>query len=46
MSTTGEKPGIGTYKCTNCGTIVRLDDSGDTLPPCPKCRNTEFVKIS
>lgn len=46
MPTTAEKPGIGTYKCTNCGTIVRLDDSDDTLPPCPKCNNTEFDNFS
>ena len=46
MPTTGEKPGVGTYKCTNCGTIVRLDDPDDTLPPCPKCGKTEFEKIS
>lgn len=41
---TGEKPGIGTYTCTHCGTKVRLDDSTDTLPPCPKCSNTQFTK--
>lgn len=46
MPTTGEKPGIGTYKCLNCGTTVTLDDSSDTLPPCPKCNNTNFYKIS
>lgn len=42
MSTTGEKPGIGTYTCTNCGQRVRLDDSTDTLPPCPKCDGTNY----
>ena len=46
MPTLGEKPGIGVYKCTNCVTIVRLDDPDDTLPPCPKCKNTEFVRVS
>lgn len=46
MPTTGEKPGFGSYECTNCGTIVRLDDPDDTLPPCPKCNNTEFDKVS
>jgi len=46
MPTTGEKPGIGTYKCTNCGTTVTLNDQSDTLPPCPSCDNTEFVKVS
>ena len=41
---TGEKPGIGTYTCTNCGQQVYLNDSNDTLPPCPKCANTKFTK--
>jgi DNA-directed RNA polymerase subunit RPC12/RpoP len=44
MSTTGTKPGNGTYQCTKCGQIVVLDDKNDTLPPCPKCNNTAFVK--
>ena len=44
MYTTGEKPGIGTYKCTICGQTVMLDDSTDTLPPCPKCNNTTYTK--
>lgn len=35
MHSTGEKPGIGTYQCVNCGTIIHLDDNTDTLPPCP-----------
>jgi rubrerythrin len=42
MPTTGEKPGKGTYTCKNCGTSVHLDDSTDTLPPCPSCDGTEF----
>ena len=41
---TGEKPGKGTYKCTKCGQPVVLDDTTDTLPPCPKCHNTKFTK--
>lgn len=45
MPTTGEKPGIGTYQCTKCKTLVKLDNSTDTLPPCPKCYETEFVKV-
>ncbi|MEK3986390.1 zinc ribbon-containing protein [Paenibacillus sp. FSL K6-3166] len=43
LSTTGEKPGVGTYTCTKCGTKVTLDDNTDTLPPCPKCHNTEYT---
>jgi len=42
MVTTGQKPGKGTYACRNCGQIVTLDDFTDTMPPCPKCNNTEF----
>lgn len=42
MSTTGEKPGKGTYICTECGKTVRLDDDSDTLPPCSKCDGTNF----
>lgn len=45
MPRTGEKPGIGTYKCKQCGTTVHLDDADDTLPPCPSCDGTEFIKI-
>ncbi|MCR4442811.1 MAG: hypothetical protein QHH10_10780 [Peptococcaceae bacterium] len=36
------KAGIGSYTCTKCGQVVRLDDSSDTLPPCPRCNNTEY----
>ena len=43
---TGEKPGKGTYQCTNCGQEVVLDDNTDTLPPCPKCAETKYIKIS
>lgn len=45
MPTTGEKPGKGLYKCKKCGQLVQLDDHTDTLPPCPKCSNTEFTKV-
>lgn len=43
MSTAGEKPGKGTYTCTNCGTTVTLDQSADTLPPCPKCQKANYT---
>jgi Zn finger protein HypA/HybF involved in hydrogenase expression len=45
--TTGEKPGKGKYKCKykNCDQIVRLDDTTDTLPPCPSCHKTKFTKV-
>lgn len=42
MSTTGEKPGKGTYTCIECGQTIHLDDPTDTLPPCPKCQGAEF----
>lgn len=44
MYRTGEKPGMGTYQCTECGQLVILDDNTDTLPPCPKCGNTTYTK--
>jgi len=44
MPTTGEKPGKGVYICKKCGQKVVLDDSTDTLPPCPHCNHTEFKK--
>ncbi|MDY6827637.1 MAG: Zn-ribbon containing protein [Bacillota bacterium] len=45
MLSTGEKPGKGDYKCTNCGKIVHLDADTDILPPCPRCGNREFEKV-
>ena len=42
MSTTGEKPGKGSYICKKCGQVVHLDQDSDTLPPCPRCSGTEF----
>ncbi|MBI1178755.1 hypothetical protein GC207_15090 [bacterium] len=45
MPTTGEKPGVGRYKCQKCGEIVELDDNTDTLPPCPKCHGTEYDRV-
>jgi len=44
MVTTGEKPGGGTYTCTKCNVTITLDENTDTMPPCPKCNNTEFNK--
>ncbi len=41
---TGEKPGKGTYVCTDCNQIVVLNDVTDTLPPCPRCSNTTYTK--
>lgn len=46
MAKTGEKPGKGTYICIKCSQGIHLDDSSDTMPPCPKCNGTTFLKIS
>ena len=40
---TGEKPGSGTYVCTNCSQHITVDEY-DKIPPCPRCTNNEFVK--
>lgn len=45
MHKTGEKPGKGAYKCTNDGEVIHLDQDSDTLPPCPRCHNTTWVKV-
>lgn len=46
MYATGEKPGKGTYQCRACGALIVLDDNTDTLPPCPKCHKTTFIKVA
>jgi predicted nucleic acid-binding Zn-ribbon protein len=45
MPATGEKPGKGDYKCTNCGNVLHLENDDDALPPCPKCGNKTFDKV-
>ena len=41
----GEKPGTGTYCCSNnCGWRVTLDDSSDVLPPCGNCGKGQKIK--
>ncbi|HOP65730.1 MAG TPA: hypothetical protein PLX66_01730 [Bacilli bacterium] len=45
MPRTGEEPGKGLYICNNCGCRVRLDDTTDKLPPCPKCNGTNYTKV-
>ncbi len=46
MHKTGEKPGKGEYRCTNCGQVVTLDNDADQLPACPNCGNETYEKIS
>lgn len=41
---TGEKPGRGTYRCTNCRTEVSVGEY-DKLPPCLSCSNNEFTEV-
>lgn len=40
---TGQVTGPGTLVCVNCGEELRMKDTGH-IPPCPKCRGTEFRK--
>ena len=45
MYITGEKPGKGTYQCIACGCAIVLDDTTDTLPPCPKCHKVCYIRV-
>jgi hypothetical protein len=47
----GQKPGKGTYQCIYSSDTVTLDDTKDTLPPCPdnncsRNHTTKWKKIS
>lgn len=46
MHDVGEKPGAGTYCCTNCGWAVTLDDDSDRLPPCGRCGPGQETKYN
>lgn len=46
MHDIGEKPGIGRYCCTTCGTAVNLDNADDRLPPCPSCGAGQRTKYN
>ena len=41
---TGEITTPGTLKCKGCGADIKLHDPGH-IPPCPKCKGTEFHKV-
>lgn len=43
MASKGERPGSGVYICNNCGKVIRVDESADPLPACPKCKGTEYT---
>lgn len=45
MYRTGQKPGKGTYRCTECGHLVVLKDVKTTLSTCPKCGAIIFYKV-
>ena len=45
MRYTEEKPEKGTYHCMSCGQPVVIDDKTNTLPPCPKCGKTRYLKF-
>jgi len=38
---TGQITGPGALKCDNCGEILHYHKAG-RIPPCPKCRKTEY----
>ena len=40
---TGEITTLGTLECTDCGELLHFYGTGH-IPPCPKCRNTVFVR--
>ncbi|MFT8414319.1 zinc ribbon-containing protein [Oenococcus oeni] len=46
MYETGDKPGIGHYKCLSCGEIIYLNQNTDTLPPCPRCSGIHWTKVN
>jgi predicted RNA-binding Zn-ribbon protein involved in translation (DUF1610 family) len=43
--TSGTLAGTGTFRCVECDYVVSLS-AADTLPPCPSCGGTEFVRAS
>jgi vacuolar-type H+-ATPase subunit H len=44
-SRTGEISGPGTLECTRCGEQLHFKKTGH-IPPCPKCRETEFKRVN
>ena len=46
MYSIGEKPGVGTYRCTTCNWKVRLNDATDRLPPCGNCGRGQHVRYT
>lgn len=46
MPNIGEKPGAGTYCCTDCNWSVKLDDDNKRLPPCGNCGAGQDTKYN
>lgn len=42
---TGEITGPGTLECVECGEQLHFDKPGH-IPPCPKCRATEYKRVN
>ena len=40
---TGEITGVGMLKCSQCGEVLHFEKPGH-VPPCPKCRGTDYKK--
>lgn len=41
---TGQRaPLTGELRCTSCGNMLSVSE-GASIPPCPRCNNTEFRK--
>ncbi|MBN2733800.1 MAG: hypothetical protein JXQ82_02945 [Methanomicrobiaceae archaeon] len=43
--TSGDKPGIGRYRCMKDRTRIKLEKKTDALPVCPKCSSRRWEKI-
>lgn len=41
----GKKPGKGVYQCIKCRHKIILDDSTDTMPPCPNCHGIKYNQV-
>ena len=40
---TGEIAGAGSLECQNCGQVLEFEKP-TRIPPCPKCRETNFIR--
>jgi DNA-directed RNA polymerase subunit RPC12/RpoP len=42
----GSEVSAGTYRCTYCGTELKVAIGTDSLPPCPECQGTSLETMS